>query len=127
MIRTTHTSQINTEKFAKLAGFGNPRSATNAWANIRKKLGFGTKKENGTTAVKGDDEEDDENEDGFSTPTPKKRKNAAKTGTGSAKKPRGRKAKEVKTESDDDQENAADFAADDGTKQEIAGAGYDDD
>lgn len=126
LIRSTHILQINNEKFAQLAGFSNPRSATNAWANIKKKLGFSVntpKKETGTTAVKSGDDDDDDNEDGSTTPTPKKRKAPAKAGAGSAKKPRGRKAKDIKVEEEEDDEDAADFDVDDGNaKQEVAGA-----
>jgi len=122
-ITSSYNSQINNEKFAALAGFGNPRSATNAWASIKKKLGFvnSAKKETTTTAAKSGDDDEDENDDGQTTPTPKKRKAPAKATDGSAKKPRARKGKNVKVDTDDD-EDAADVGAleDGAAKQEGA-------
>lgn len=110
-----------------MCGFSNPRSATNAWANIKKKMGLASpaKKETSTTAAKSGDDDEDDNDDGPTTPTTKKRKAPSKTADGSAKKPRARKGKGkgVKVESDDD-EDAADVGApeDGAVKHEDAGA-----
>ncbi|GAB7338249.1 hypothetical protein MBLNU457_4578t1 [Dothideomycetes sp. NU457] len=115
--------KLNNDQFAKLGGFGNPRSATNAWANIKKKLGLVSpmKKETTTNAIKSGDNDDNDDNDGPTTPTQKKRKAPAKAGDGSAKKPRARKGKNVKAETEDD-EDAADVGAheDGAVKQEAA-------
>lgn len=83
-----HSSQIDTDKLAQLAGFASGKSANNSWLIIKKKLMNGatveaataatnTKKSKGKAATNGDGDDDNE-----ATPTkaaPKKRSKAIKT------------------------------------------------
>ena len=93
--------QMNNEKLAEMAGFTNPGSAKNAWANIKKKLGLNAKPPGAAT--------DDRDAADATTVTPattgKGKKRAAKIekddGTPS-KKPRARKPRDVKVEDDDE-------------------------
>ena len=79
-----HSSQIDTEKLAQLAGFANGKSANTSWSVIKKKLMGGAtlegailaKKPKAKAATNGDADDDDE-----ATPTkaaPKKRGKAIK-------------------------------------------------
>ncbi|KAJ9626900.1 hypothetical protein H2203_003356 [Taxawa tesnikishii (nom. ined.)] len=120
--------KVNYDKLAEKCGFTNPRSASNAWANIKKKLAFPTG--NGTATTPGK-----------ATPkatTPKKRVAKADADEDEAeaetptKKPRARKAKAkakpVKEESKEESEeevNSTDAVKGEGGSEE--GDGGDDD
>ncbi|XPS70557.1 hypothetical protein M3J09_002770 [Ascochyta lentis] len=91
--------EIDNEKLATFAGMSNPRSAGNAWANLKKKLmvsGDGappTPKKAAASRKKAT--KDDAGEDGEATPkkTPRKRANKEPEDGDASPKKRGRPAK----------------------------------
>ena len=89
--------QVNIQKFASMAGFTNPGSASNAWRDIRKKLGI--------DGAKGDGDERPPKTPATTTTPGKKRKATTKGSTDDAsptKKSRGRTKEDVNLDSEDE-------------------------
>ncbi|KAK4995170.1 hypothetical protein LTR66_004952 [Elasticomyces elasticus] len=100
----TDTLQVDYVKLAELCGMSNPRSASNAWGTIRKKMGWGTAAKDTTLAGTPKTPK---------TPASTKRKRAAAADDETpTKKSKGKKGK-AKVAEDDDQEIVKEEVEDD--------------
>jgi len=125
----TGAVQINNEKFAQMAGYTNPKSASNAWANIKKKLGIGAVKKATDTDSPTKTDFDDGDEAAIKTPTTGSKKRKAKGDDETpSRKGRSRKKEDVKVEEEDDEDAAETGAYDErvAVKNEPVAEGGDD-